>query len=226
MIFWIAVGAVVLVAINHEIRHPNFQLTGVTITPGSHTIQTSSPYTAAVGNSSKPFVFNYTNAGPATTYLLVFDNSADCYYQGNAHFCRFFPPTNSTKSVTLSYTIEGATGTRFFVLGPGANQTLQFDVTQGGRLYGKINVTGNDMINFYMLIDLCIRHIDFSYQLLNSGFGDGSATVRIQADRETIWESPIFVAQHSSVHETGTAQVLGCGTHNYTAVIQDITESP
>jgi hypothetical protein len=184
-------------------QQPNIQATSINIPQA-----TTSPHSSTVvneGTVANSGTFDYTTTLPGT-YVLVFDNSFSVF---------------SSKSVSVSYTAAGESGTKSFVVSAGNIQTLSFTLTTGERLYGSFSISGgsgND-IDFYVTAQTCTQTVNFSFTLVNSGSANGYATVHFQSDGTSVWSNRYYVAQGQQLPENGSVVLSDCSGHVYNIVV-------
>jgi hypothetical protein len=184
-------------------QQPNIQATSVNIPQATSNPQSSTVVNGGmVANSG---TFDYTTTLPGK-YVLVFDNSFSVF---------------SSKSVSVSYTAAGTSGTKSFVVSAGNSETISFTLTTGQRLYGSFTVSGgsgND-VDFYVTAQTCTQTVNFSFTLVNSGSANGYATVRFQSDGTSIWSNRYYVAQGQQLPESGNVVLPDCSGHAYNIVV-------
>jgi hypothetical protein len=190
-------------------QQPNIHVTAINIPQGTTNPQSST--VADNGRVANSGTFDYTTTLPGT-YAITFDNSFSTF---------------SSKSVSVSYTAAGASGSKSFVVGAGNVETVSFTLSTGDRLYGSFSVSGgsgND-INFYITAQTCTQTVNFSFTLVNSGSANGYATVEFQSDGTVLWTNHYYVAQGQQLPERGNVGLSDCSGHNYNILISQTQKS-
>lgn len=177
-------------------RQPNIQATSINIQPTSDPRYSTVVNDGIVANSA---TFDYS-APLSGTYTLVFDNSFSTF---------------SSKSVSLTYTVSGASHTQSFVVSAGDAQKFSLNLNTGVEISGSFSVSGgsgND-IEFYITARTCTQTVNFSFTLVNSGDSNGYATVHFTADGLTYWTNRYYVPQSQQVTESGNVILGDCSGH-------------
>jgi hypothetical protein len=61
----------------------------------------------------------------------------------------------------------------------------------------------------------CSQSIAFSFNLVNTGAGNGTAIVQLQADGKPIWSNNYFVQSGKTIYKSGEAAIDDCDNHSY-----------
>jgi hypothetical protein len=184
-------------------QQPNIQATTINIPQA-----TTSPQSSTVVNGGRVAnsgTFDYTVTLPGA-YAIAFDNSFSTF---------------SSKSVSVSYTAAGTSGSKTLTVSAGNVETVSFTLSKGDRLYGSFSVAGGSGsdIDFYITAQTCTQTLNFSFTLVNSGSANGYATVRFQSDGTSIWSNHYYIAQGQQLPESGSVVLPDCSGHSYNIVV-------
>ena len=190
-------------------QQPNIQATSINIPQATTKPQSSTVVNdGTVANSG---AFDYAATLPGT-YMLVFDNGFSVF---------------TSKSVAVTYTVAGTSGSKSFTVSAGSSESLPFTLTTGERLYGTFTVSGgsgND-VNFYLTAQTCTQTLNFSFTLVNSGSANGYATVHFQSDGTSVWSNRYYVAQGQQLPESGSVVLSDCSGHSFNVVVSQMQKT-
>ncbi len=184
-------------------QQPNIQATAVSIgQPVTDPRLTNVVNDGRVSNSGS---FTYTTTLPGT-YSLVFDNSFSTF---------------SSKSVSVAYTVAGATHTQSFAVSPGTSKAISLNLSTDQTLSGTFTIaggSGND-VDFSITASTCTETVSVSFTLVNPGQADGFATVHITADGQSQWSNRYLVPHGQQVPGNGSVTLTDCNTHTFNVVV-------
>ncbi len=93
--------------------------------------------------------------------------------------------------------------------------------TRGGadQIGSSVSSVTDEKVNSEMSNSLCSQSIPFSFNLVNTGAGNGTAIVQFQADGKPIWSNNYFVQSGKTIFKSGEAAINDCDNHSYELII-------
>jgi hypothetical protein len=97
------------------------------------------------------------------------------------------------------------------------HQNMQVGLNQTDSSVSSAPIGNN--VNSEMANSLCSQSIPFSFNLANTGAGNGTAIVQLQADGNSIWSNNYFVQSGKTIYKSGEATIDDCNNHSYELII-------
>ncbi len=97
------------------------------------------------------------------------------------------------------------------------HQNMQAALDQTGSSVSS-STSGNN-VNSETAQSLCSQSVPFSFNLANTGAGNGTAIVQLQADGKSVWSNNYFVQSEKTIYKSGEATIDDCNNHSYQLII-------